>query len=103
MRFLPKSKKLHISAPARNDLRLIGEYTQREWGLNQKKKYLGQIKNSFKAICETPGLGKLRDDIDKGLSSYSVQKHIVFYREIKSELLVIRVLHERMDSDRHLS
>jgi len=86
MHSLPGFKALYVSAPARNDLRLIGEYTKREWGLNQKKKYLGEIKNSFKTICETPGLSRLRDDIDKCLFSYSVQKHIIFYWETKTEL-----------------
>jgi len=91
------TRKLHISNTVRNDLRLIGEYTQHVWGSEQKKKYLGQIKNSFKTMCKTPGLGRLRDDIDMGLFSCSVQKHIIFYRETKSELFVIRILHERMD------
>ena len=99
---MPISKKLNISAPARRDLRLVGEYTLREWGAVQKKKYLGQIKNGFKLISENPGVGKSRDEIDKGLISLAVQKHIVFYRQTKKQLLVIRILHESMDLDQHL-
>lgn len=96
------SKKLHLSVPARRDLRLIGEYTLREQGAVQKKKYLGQIKDGFKLISENPGIGKSRDEIDKGLISLAVQKHIIFFRQTKKQLFVIRILHESMDFDRQL-
>ena len=96
------SKQLHLSAPSGRDLRLISEYTLRRWGAVQKKKYLGQIKDSFKLINENPGIGKPRDEIDKGLMSLAVQKHIIFYRQTKKQLFVVRILYESMDLARHL-
>ncbi len=100
---MPNSKKLRISGPAKTDLQRIGDYTRREWGAAQKRKYLGQIKDTFKAIRDTPGLGTPRDEIDKGLRTYPVRRHVIFYRETKNELLIVRVLHASMDPERHLS
>jgi len=100
---LPNFKQLHVSGLARRDLRLIGKYTLRAWGSVQKKKYLGQIKHGFKLISENPEIGRPRGDIDTGLMSYPIQKHKVFYRTTKHELIVVRVLHESMDVGRYLS
>ncbi len=99
---MPSSKKLRISGPARRDLESIGEYTRAEWGAAQKRKYLDQIKDGFKAVRDAPGIGTRRDDIHRGLRAYLVRKHIIFYRETKSELTIVRVLHESMNPDLHL-
>ena len=72
--FLPSSKKLRISGPARLDLGRIGDYTRRAWGAAQKRKYLGQIKDGFKAVRDTPGSGTRRDDIRDGLRAYPGRK-----------------------------
>ena len=99
---MPSSKKLRISGPARLDLGRIGDYTRREWGAAQKRKYLGQIKDGFRALRDTPGIGVRRDDIATGLRALPVRKHVIFYRETKSEVVIVRVLHESMSPELHL-
>ena len=94
---MPSSRKLRISGPARRDLERIGEYTRAKWGAAQKRKYSGQLKDGFKALRDTPGIGTRRDDIHKGLRAHPVGKHVIFYRETKTELTIIRVLHESMN------
>jgi toxin ParE1/3/4 len=91
------SKKLLVSAPAKADLGQIGDYTERQWGAQQKRKYLNRIKDQFKALLQTPGLGAPRDDIAKGLRAHPAGRHLVFYRETKSELQIVRVPRESMD------
>ncbi len=56
----------------------------------------------LKAVRDTPGIGTRRDDIHTGLRAQSVQKHVIFYRETKSELVIVRVLHESMNPELHL-
>ena len=99
---MPNSKRLRISGPARRDLEWIGEYTRAEWGGAQKRKYLGQIKDGFKAVRDTPGIGTRRDDIHRGLRAHPVRKHVIFCRETKTELTIVRVLHESMNPELHL-
>ena len=99
---MPNSRKLRISGPARRDLQRIGEYTRAEWGAAQKRKYLGQIKNGLKTLRDTPGIGARRDDIHKGLRAHPVGKHVIFYRETKTELTIVRVLHGSMNPELRL-
>jgi toxin ParE1/3/4 len=99
---LPSSKKLRISGPAKRDLERIGEYARRKWGAAQKRKYLGQIKDGIKALRDAPGIGARRDDIHTGLRAHPTRKHVIFYRETKTELTIVRVLHESMNPELHL-
>ncbi len=93
---MPSSKKLRVSGPATRDLERIGEYTRAKWGAAQRRKYLGQLKDGFKALRDTPGIGARRDDIHKGLRAHPRGKHVVFYRKTKTELTIVRVLHGSM-------
>ncbi len=101
-------KSINISDPAKEDLQEIGEYTKNKWGSLQKKYYLGFFRKFFKTLSHSVSnesivsLGKVRDEINMGLLSYNVQKHVVFYRESEQEFLIIRILHSRMDPGRHL-
>ncbi|MBL4701734.1 MAG: type II toxin-antitoxin system RelE/ParE family toxin [Phycisphaeraceae bacterium] len=97
MPFLTSFKKLRISDPAKSDLAGIGDYTQRQWGTVQKRKYLDQIKDTFKSLTQTPGLGSPCDDISKDLRAHPVGKHVIFYRDTKTILEIVRVLHGSMD------
>ena len=99
---MPSSKRLRVSDPARADVARIGDYTGREWGAAQRRKYLGHIRNAFRALWDTPGMGAARDDIDAGLRAHPVQRHVIFYRETEGEVLIVRVLHASMDPGSHL-
>ncbi len=99
---MPNSKTLRISGPAKRDLERIGEYPGAEWGAAQRRKYLGQIKDGFKAVRDTPGIVTRRDDIHEGLRAHPVRKHVIFYRVTKTELMIVRVLHESMSPESHL-
>lgn len=95
-------KPLRLSAPAKTDLQSIATYTQQEWGLGQKKVYLGLIKKSFNTLSTVGNIGKKRDDIELGLYAYSIKKHTIYFRETEQEFVVLRILHSRMDPERHL-
>ena len=99
---MTESRKLRISDPARYDLLRIGQQTQRQWGAAQKRKYLSHIKEVFRSLRDNPGIGISKDAVAIGLRSHRVRSHIVFYRETGTIVEIVRVLHERMDPDRHL-
>jgi toxin ParE1/3/4 len=48
-----------------------------------------------------PSLGRACDDIRPGYRRYAEGSHIIFYREVRSDIEIVRVLHGRMDPDRH--
>lgn len=47
-------------------------------------------------------MGVQRDNIALGLRAHTVGKHIIFYRVTEHLLVIVRVLHQGMDPERHL-
>ncbi len=99
---MPSFKPLRISDPAARDLQAIAEYTLSEWGAKQKESYLNLVKQSFKTLSCSGNIGKHRNDIAQGLFSYSIKKHVVFFREAQDEFMIVRILHSRMDIEKQL-
>jgi toxin ParE1/3/4 len=54
-------------------------------------------------LATTPQLGAARDAIRPGYRSARQGRHLIFYREIPDGIEVVRVLHESMDIERHLT
>ena len=92
-------KAIQISDPAKRDLVQIGAYTQKEWGKRQKSAYLAGIKARFLDLRDTPGMGTDRRDMNEGLPPRG--KHVIYYRETKRYLVIVRVLHQNMEPARH--
>ncbi len=85
------------------DLAGIWNYTVQTWGESQADNYIHDLNGSFESLSENPEKGKSCDDIRNGYRKYYVDKHVVFYRQIsKTEIEIIRVLHQAMDINRHL-
>ena len=84
------------------DLEGIWDYTVETWSEEQAERYLRLIDESFHKVADNPGLGRPCDVIRKDYRKLGVGRHMIFYRETDSGIDVVRVLHERMDVDRHL-
>jgi toxin ParE1/3/4 len=64
--------------------------------------YLAQFDRRFHALAELPNLGRSCDDIRPGYRRYSEGSHKIFHREAGGGIEIVRILHGRMDADRHL-
>lgn len=94
--------KLVVSPRAQADIDDIWEYTVRRWGERQAEAYIGLIKEGVDAIAENPAVGRPCDDVRPGYRRYLVGSHVLFYRVRTDDVAVIRILHQRMDVERHL-
>ena len=92
-----------ISAKSLEDLKSIGRFTLKSWGREQCYIYLSKLDESFHKLADQPYLGIARDDIRKGYRVYHVGRHLIFYRQKSSSTEIIRILHDRMDVETHLS
>ena len=93
-----------LTNAAKADLKSIGRYTQETWGIEQRKLYLTLLDRSFHDLVVNPLMGKDCGDIRPGYRKLPVGKHLVFYRQKEPDLIeIVRVLHERMDSESHLT
>ena len=92
-----------LSEETQNDLKEISRYTQENWGKKQAKHYLVELAAGFEKLAGSPKLGKAREEIEKGLRSFPVARHIIFYRTGTECIEIARVLHTSMDIKRHLT
>ena len=94
----------HLTQAAKTDLKDIGRYTQNKWGRAQRDKYLAMLDGCFQDLADEPLKGRDCSDIRDGYRKYSAGRHVIYYHPIPiNTLLIARILHDRMDVERHLS
>ena len=92
-----------LTTSARKDVIEIGRYTSGTWGKRQRDKYLKQLDDAFKLLARQPEPGRDAGDIKPDYRKYNHGSHIIFYRAGRdSKIVVIRILHNSMDVERHL-
>ena len=91
--------KYHLTNKAVEDLSNIWEYTVDTWSERQADDYYNMLIASFQKITENPRLFGLKyEEIAEGLYGYRANNHIILYRiRAYRDILVIRILHRRMD------
>jgi toxin ParE1/3/4 len=90
-----------FSRRAETDLLSFGEYTLRTWGKAQTARYLAELETFCKALADNPTLGRTCDDIRPGLRRLEHGKHVVFYRQQHNGILIVRILHQNMQPEKH--
>ncbi len=96
--------KIRLSRKAIADLDGIWEYIVQTWSEDQAVIYYRQIYTSIQSLDRLHTfLEKKYDVIKPGLLGFKVGHHIVFYKKIEDgSIQVVRILHEKMDYQRHL-
>ena len=88
--------QIHISAEAESDIDQIAAFTTATWGWRQTDKYLGKLEDCFELLAENPSVGRTCDSVRAGLRRFEIGSHVIFYFPEEDEILIVRVLHERM-------
>jgi toxin ParE1/3/4 len=91
-----------VSRLAERDLDDIWDYTAERWSKNQAEDYVERMRKAVEILAVDPTRGRPCDDIRQGYRKYRVGSHMIFYRISADELVVARILHQRMDFVRHL-
>lgn len=99
-----REMKYKISKLAERDLAEIWQYTLTEWSLEQANHYLSGLLSAFRLIADDPlRAGQSYEHVRPGYRKYHYVRHMIFYRKIPDgTVLIVRVLHDKMDIDRHL-
>ena len=92
---------LTFSPAAVADIGAIWDYTAETWGEDQADRYLDDIHNACIALAGGERAGR-RVDVREGYLKYPVGRHLIFFRQDGPRIVVIRVLHQSMDVERHL-
>jgi len=87
-----------LTRQAQADLISIARYTQKEWGISQRNLYLKDMDKCFHELSVNPSMGKACTEIREGYSKFPQGKHVIFYKSVSTEeILIVRILHQSMD------
>lgn len=78
------------------DLAGIFDYTVDHWGWKQADTYADNFSECFQLLADTPGLGRSSDLIAAGIRRFEQGSHVVFYKEVRGGIEILRILHRSM-------
>ncbi len=91
-----------LSNKAEKDIGGILDYSYREFGEKTALEYYLSLKGTFELLSEQPQIGRKIEHIRTGYFRHEHARHTIFYSLKEGDILIIRVLHESMDFERHL-
>lgn len=96
-----RRRSFRLTPRAEADLEDIWLYTVNAWSIQQADRYIGDIVGAIENLAA----GKATDrpvEIRAGYFKYPIGAHLLFYKTTETGLLIVRILHQRMDVGRHL-
>lgn len=97
------SRTCTYSELAAQDLIDIYLYTAQTWGQKQADLYDTGLEQAATLLVNNPNLGRTCDDIKIGYRRFEHKHHVIFYRQRKADIFIIRILHKSMDICQHIS
>lgn len=91
-----------LSPRAQADIEDIWFYTVKHWSVDQAERYLRLIQIEIGNLASDPLRGRACDEIRLGYRKSHAGAHVIFYRVEDRRIDVVRILHQRMDFERHL-
>ena len=94
--------RIVLSPRAQADLEDIWDYTAARWSEGQAERYIRDLWQAIETVAHDPRKGRACDGIRPGYRKYLVGVHVLFYRMFNDGVEIVRILHQRMDFDKHL-
>jgi toxin ParE1/3/4 len=91
-----------LSPRAQADIDEIWDFSAEHWGEEQTERYLRELWRGIAFVAKNPRHGRACDDIRTGYFKHAVGSHVLFYRLTPDGIDVVRIVHQRMDFQRHL-
>jgi toxin ParE1/3/4 len=92
-----------ISKLALKDLNDIWEYSTDQWSKQQANRYYKEIIEAIREICNNSEIGMPIDYVKPGHRRINVKSHMIVYKIKKEVIYIDRILHQKMDIDKHLN
>ena len=96
------SSRYRLSPGARTGLENIWRYTADLWSIAQADRYHNLLMDGVESIVGAAHRGTDIDHIRPGYMRLSIRSHVIFYRRTGGKIEIVRILHQRMDFNRHL-
>ncbi len=95
--------KYQLTEEADRDVEEILAYSVKSFGVTQTQHYFVALKECIALLADNPNMGRCAEDILPEYLHFTHESHIIFYKNLSSSILVVRILHERMDPKLHLN
>jgi len=113
-------RRYRLSRLAENDVSDILVMSEDRWGTMARRRYAALISSAMRRVAADPSgpATQNRTELLAGLRSFHIRfartndpdasvrnpVHVLYYRAVAPDLVeIVRVLHERMEPNRHLS
>ncbi len=93
---------LILTDPARDDLQAVAMFGVIAWGDEISARYHATIEEVFASLLRFPELGRAGNDADPSMRFIAVGEHVIYYKHDDDAITIFRILHRRMDPERHL-
>jgi toxin ParE1/3/4 len=97
-----RGDRFEFTESAERDLEEVVTYTIWNWGNDRALAYVDGLETTLAVLAANPLLGVARDTIAPDLLSFPYESHIVYYQKSVHGIVILRLLHQRMDPHRHL-
>lgn len=95
--------RVRLSALADQDLDAILDRGVLEFGADVTATWLAGFNDVLALLADYPFSGRQRPDLGPdNLRSRAYRSHVLIYQPSDEEVLIVRLLHQRMDTKRHL-
>ncbi len=73
-----------------------------DFGLERTEIYFQSLTQCLELLGDNPEMGSTVDEIRPGYRCFLHESHVIFYTPREQDVLIVRILHKRMDADRNL-
>ena len=90
-----------LSKRADSDIAGIADYTIRQFGIKQARRYRDGLEKIFCRLAEYPNSGRSAGHLAPRLRRMNFASHVIFFLHDGDGVLIVRILHQRMAFKRH--
>ena len=95
--------KIELTGDAERDLIDIYLHGIEHFGRAQAERYAEALNVKIETAAENPSFGADYSFVRRGLRRYECASHAIYYQPTAEGIRVLRILHGRMDTGRHLA
>jgi toxin ParE1/3/4 len=92
-------KRVRVTRDAKRDVDEIWLFVARD-SVDAANRLIDEIAHRFFLIGSSPEMGRIRDDLKPGLRSHPVNNYVIYYRETRPHISIVRVVHGARDFKR---
>jgi len=91
-----------LSEAAAEDIEGILTRSVLDFGVERTETYFQSLTQCLELLGDNPEMGSTVDEIRTNYRCFLHESHVIFYTPREQDVLIVRILHKRMDADRNL-